>query len=192
MQREVFAGVALGTILATIGMIRLAVWQSLFHTYGEHRHLVAITVAVSLVGVVLWGTVSGSMLPFVIRGWAPTRERFGAVHRYAVDVSGLVIYFEVARTVLGGPCCDGAARWCNVPSVRTFSGEALILDVFDLQEKDRIVTLLTRERGKKKGVAPGARRKYSRFAGQLQPLAKVRCAGSRRRAATWCASARSS
>jgi DNA repair protein RecO (recombination protein O) len=57
--------------------------------------------------------------------------------------------------------------------VRTFSGEALILDVFDLHEKDRIVTLLTRERGKKKGVAPGARRKYSRFAGQLQPLAKV-------------------
>ena len=57
--------------------------------------------------------------------------------------------------------------------MRSFSGEALILDVFDLHEKDRIVTLLTRERGKKKGVAPGARRKYSRFAGQLQPLAKV-------------------
>ncbi|MGD2114235.1 MAG: DNA repair protein RecO [Acidobacteriota bacterium] len=58
--------------------------------------------------------------------------------------------------------------------MRTFQGDALILDVFDLHEKDRIVTLLTRERGKKKGVARGARRKYSRFAGQLQPLAKVR------------------
>lgn len=57
--------------------------------------------------------------------------------------------------------------------MRAFSGEALILDVFDLHEKDRIVTLLTRERGKKKGVARGARRKYSRFAGQLQPLARV-------------------
>jgi DNA repair protein RecO (recombination protein O) len=57
--------------------------------------------------------------------------------------------------------------------VRTYSGEALILDVFDLHEKDRIVTLLTRERGKKKGVARSARTKYSRFAGQLQPLAKV-------------------
>jgi DNA repair protein RecO (recombination protein O) len=57
--------------------------------------------------------------------------------------------------------------------MRTFSGEALILDVFDLHEKDRIVTLLTREQGKKKGVAAGARRKYSRFAGQLQPLARV-------------------
>lgn len=57
--------------------------------------------------------------------------------------------------------------------MRTFSGEALILDVFDLHEKDRIVTLLTRERGRKKGVARSARAKYSRFAGQLQPLAKV-------------------
>jgi len=57
--------------------------------------------------------------------------------------------------------------------MRTFAGEALILDVFDLHEKDRIVTLLTREHGKKKGVAAGARRKYSRFAGQLQPLARV-------------------
>ena len=58
--------------------------------------------------------------------------------------------------------------------MRAFGGEALILDVFDLHETDRIVTLLTRERGKTKGVARGARRKYSRFAGQLQPLARVR------------------
>lgn len=57
--------------------------------------------------------------------------------------------------------------------MRSFSGEALILDVFDLHEKDRIVTLLTQEVGKKKGVARGARRKYSRFAGQLQPLARI-------------------
>ncbi len=54
------------------------------------------------------------------------------------------------------------------------TAEALILDVFDLHDQDRIVTFLTREQGKKKGVARGARRKYSRFAGQLQPLAKVR------------------
>ncbi len=53
------------------------------------------------------------------------------------------------------------------------SGEAIILDVLDLQEYDRIVVFLTRESGKKRGVANGARRKYSRFAGQLQPLAKV-------------------
>lgn len=58
--------------------------------------------------------------------------------------------------------------------MRTFAGEALILDVFDLHETDRIVTFLTRERGKTKGVAKGARRKYSRFAGELQPLARVK------------------
>lgn len=57
--------------------------------------------------------------------------------------------------------------------MRSFFGEAIILDVFDLHETDRIVTFLTRERGKTKGVARGARRKYSRFAGELQPLARV-------------------
>src|SRR5689334_4598298 len=54
-----------------------------------------------------------------------------------------------------------------------FTAEALILDVFDLHDRDRIVTFLTREHGKKKGVAQGARTKHSRFQGQLQPLAKV-------------------
>src|SRR5947209_18409558 len=54
-----------------------------------------------------------------------------------------------------------------------FTAEALVLDVFDLHDRDRIVTFLTREQGKKRGVARGARTKYSRFAGQLQPLAKV-------------------
>ena len=54
------------------------------------------------------------------------------------------------------------------------SFDALLLDVFDLQEQDRIVTFLTAERGKKRGVARGARRKHSRFAGQLQPLSKAR------------------
>ena len=54
------------------------------------------------------------------------------------------------------------------------SAEALLLDAFDLQDGDRIVTFLTRDRGKVRGVAKGAKRKYSRFAGQLQPLAKVK------------------
>jgi DNA repair protein RecO (recombination protein O) len=57
--------------------------------------------------------------------------------------------------------------------VSILSAEALVLDVFDLHDDDRIVTFLTREQGKKRGVAKGARRKHSRFAGQLQPLAKV-------------------
>ena len=61
------------------------------------------------------------------------------------------------------------------------SADALLLDVFDLQEHDRIVTFLTAEWGKKRGVARGARRKHSRFAGQLQPLAKARVTWFERR-----------
>ncbi len=57
--------------------------------------------------------------------------------------------------------------------MRTLSAVALILDVFDLHERDRIVTLLSAEYGVRRGVARGARTKYSRYAGQLQPLAKV-------------------
>ena len=57
--------------------------------------------------------------------------------------------------------------------MRSLSAEALLLDVFDLQERDRIVSFLTAQWGKKRGVARGARAKYSRFSGQLQPLAKI-------------------
>jgi len=58
--------------------------------------------------------------------------------------------------------------------MRSFQAEAILLEVVDLQEADRVVTFLTREQGKKRGAARGAKRKYSRFAGELQPLAKVR------------------
>jgi magnesium transporter len=103
LRRELGAGVVLGAILATIGMVRILVWQSLFGTYGEHAALIAVTVGLSLVGVVTWGTVSGSMLPFVLR-----RLRFDPASASApfvatlVDVSGLVIYFSVAQVVLRG------------------------------------------------------------------------------------------
>ncbi len=58
--------------------------------------------------------------------------------------------------------------------MQLYSTEALLLDVVDLHDYDRIVTFLTRKWGKKRGVARGARRKYSRFGGQLQPLSKVK------------------
>src|SRR2546429_5714171 len=67
VAREVVSGLGLGFILAFIGMGRILLWQALFHTYGAHYALVALTVAASLVGVVLWGTVVGSMLPFILR-----------------------------------------------------------------------------------------------------------------------------
>ncbi len=103
MRREVLAGVALGLILATLGMLRILVWQQVFHTYGAHPVPVAITVAISLVGIVTWGTVAGSMLPFVIRraGFDPASASAPFVATL-VDVSGLVIYFSVAQVVLRG------------------------------------------------------------------------------------------
>jgi len=97
MRREIGAGLSLGLILATLGFIRIVAWQLMFGTY------VAASVAVSLVGVVTWGTVMGSMLPFVIRrfGFDPASASAPFVATL-VDVSGLMIYFNVARLILGG------------------------------------------------------------------------------------------
>ncbi len=103
VYRELLAGLSLGTILASIGLVRILVWQGLFHSYGEHYVLVAMTVALSLVGVVCWGTLSGAMLPFVLSGIgfdpASASAPFVAT---LVDVSGLLIYFTVAGIILGG------------------------------------------------------------------------------------------
>jgi magnesium transporter len=100
--REFVAGLALGTILATIGALRIVVWEAMFHSYGPHYLSVAIVVAVSLVGVVMWGTLVGSMLPFAIRrfGFDPASASAPFVATL-VDVLGLVIYFSVAQVVLG-------------------------------------------------------------------------------------------
>jgi magnesium transporter len=103
VRRELAAGLSLGVILACIGAVRIVAWQSLFHSYGEHYGLVAATVALSLVGVVTWGTLAGSMLPFVIRrlGFDPASASAPFVATL-VDVTGLVIYFNAAQVVLGG------------------------------------------------------------------------------------------
>jgi magnesium transporter len=103
MRREVLTGLSLGLILAAIGLARIVLWEVLFDSYGEYYLLVALTVALSLVGVVLWGTLSGSMLPFLLRalGLDPASASAPFVATL-VDVSGLVIYFTVASVVLGG------------------------------------------------------------------------------------------
>jgi magnesium transporter len=102
-RREVFSGVALGSVLAAIGFCRILIWQGVFHSYGDHYLLVALTVAFSLIGVVMFGTLAGSMLPFVLRraGMDPASASAPFVATM-VDVSGLVIYFTVAHLVLGG------------------------------------------------------------------------------------------
>jgi magnesium transporter len=102
MGREVLSGLALGAILGTIGVLRITLWQQLhIQDYGEHWVLVALTVGVSLVGVVLWGTLSGSMLPFLLKrvGLDPATSSAPFVATL-VDVTGLVIYFTVASVIL--------------------------------------------------------------------------------------------
>ena len=103
VRREFFAGLVLGLILAPIGVLRVLVWESIFHTYGPHAGALAITVGVALVGVVMWGTLVGSMLPFLLR-----RLKFDPASASApfvatlVDVTGLVIYFTAAQLILRG------------------------------------------------------------------------------------------
>ena len=104
VRREVAAGLALGALLAFIGAVRIVTWHFAFHhMYGEHFAAIAVTVALSLVGVVLWGTVVGSMLPLAIRriGFDPASASAPFVATL-VDVVGLVIYFSVAGVVLSG------------------------------------------------------------------------------------------
>ncbi|PYR63095.1 MAG: magnesium transporter, partial [Acidobacteria bacterium] len=67
LRREVFSGFALGCILAVIGFLRISIWSAFSNLYGPHWLLVAFTVALALIGVVLWGTLVGSMLPFILR-----------------------------------------------------------------------------------------------------------------------------
>jgi magnesium transporter len=103
IQREIFSGLGLGLILGTIGMLRILLWQAMFQTYGPHYMLVATTVGVSLVGVVLWGTMAGSMLPFLLRrlGFDPASASAPFVATL-VDVTGLVIYFTTAGIIMRG------------------------------------------------------------------------------------------
>ena len=103
-SRELPAGLALGVILGVIGFARIMLWQwAGWYDYGSHHALVALTVSLALVGVVLFGSLAGSMLPFVLRriGFDPASASAPFVATL-VDVSGLVIYFSVALLLLRG------------------------------------------------------------------------------------------
>ena len=103
MRREVLSGLGLGVILGTIGFLRISIWSAFSDIYGPHWMLVAFTVGLALVGIVLWGTLAGSMLPFMLRrfGFDPATSSAPFVATL-VDVTGLVIYFSVAVVVLRG------------------------------------------------------------------------------------------
>lgn len=103
MHRELVTGLSLGCILGAIGLVRIVVWQEFFHSYGPHWWLIGLTVGVSLIGIVLWGTVAGSLLPFALRrvGFDPASASTPFVATL-VDVTGLIIYFTVASWILRG------------------------------------------------------------------------------------------
>jgi magnesium transporter len=103
MRRELAAGLALGLILGTVGFLRIAAWSMFSDVYGAHWLLVACTVGVSLVGIVLWGSLTGSMLPLLLKrlGFDPATSSAPFVATL-VDVTGLVIYFSVAYVFLHG------------------------------------------------------------------------------------------
>jgi magnesium transporter len=103
VRRELFSGLALGAILGTMGFVRTAGWSLFTDVYGAHWLLIAVTVGVTLVGVVVWGALVGSMLPLVLRrlGFDPATSSAPFVATL-VDVTGLVIYFSVGVLVLRG------------------------------------------------------------------------------------------
>ncbi|PSL46773.1 magnesium transporter [Chitinophaga niastensis] len=103
MRRELLSGMLLGSVLGAIGFIRIMLWSYFFHSYHGHGMLIGATVGFSLIGVVLWGTLSGSMLPLLLKkcGADPATSSAPFVATL-VDVTGLLIYFTVAYTLMKG------------------------------------------------------------------------------------------
>jgi len=103
MRREFLSGLFLGSVLGIIGFTRVTIWTLFSNIYGEHWLLVAFVVGFSLVGVVLWGTLSGSMLPLILKklGADPAVSSAPFVATL-VDVTGLVIYFSIAFLIMHG------------------------------------------------------------------------------------------
>ena len=109
MRREILSGFTLGAILGLIGFFRICIWHYLMthgvmqDLYGVHWFLISVSVGISLVGVVLWGSLMGSMLPLILKrlGADPAVSSAPFVATL-VDVTGLVIYFSVAYLFLKG------------------------------------------------------------------------------------------
>jgi len=102
--RELPTGAILGAILGVIAVIRIAAWQWLgFFDYGQHWALLAVTIGAALIGIVTFGSLSGSMLPFILKrvGFDPASASAPFVATL-VDVSGLIIYFTAASVIMSG------------------------------------------------------------------------------------------
>jgi magnesium transporter len=103
MKREILSGFSLGCILGIIGFLQVGVLAKFTGVIGEHWSLIGLTVGFSLIGIVLWGTLSGSMLPFILKklGADPATSSAPLVATM-VDVTGLIIYFSFAILILSG------------------------------------------------------------------------------------------
>lgn len=103
LVREICSGLVLGLLLGTLGLLRVVLWPNAAGVYGEHYLRIGFVVAISLVSVVLWGTVAGSMLPLLLKrvGLDPASASAPCVATI-VDVTGLVFYFSIASMLLGG------------------------------------------------------------------------------------------
>lgn len=103
MRREVFSGLAMGSVLGVIGFAQVVFISQFSAEIGSHLSLIALTVGVSLIGIVLWGNMAGSMLPFILKrfGLDPATSSAPLVATM-VDVTGIIIYFTVALVILGG------------------------------------------------------------------------------------------
>lgn len=101
--KEIVVGLALGLILGSVGLLRILLWPTREALYGPHYVRIGLAVSLSLVGIVLWGSLSGSMLPFLLRKLkldpATASAPFVAT---IVDVSGIIIYFTIATAMLKG------------------------------------------------------------------------------------------
>ena len=102
-RREIFSGIFLGFALGLIGFFRVVLWSTFSDMYGAHWFLIALTVFLSLIGVVIWGTLSGAMMPLVLKkfGFDPAVSSTPFVATM-VDVTGLIIYFSIALYILQG------------------------------------------------------------------------------------------
>jgi magnesium transporter len=104
MKREIISGLLLGTVLGLIGLTRVVFWHAIFpDVYGEHYLLIGWVLCITLLGIVLWGTLCGSMLPLALKrlGADPAVSSAPFVATL-VDITGLVIYFSVAFAILSG------------------------------------------------------------------------------------------
>lgn len=103
MKREMMAGLALGLMLGFLGFLRVAIWSNVWGVYGPHWLAIGFVVGLSLLGVVMWGIVTGAMLPFVLKklGADPATSSAPFVATL-VDVTGLIIYFTLAAFILDG------------------------------------------------------------------------------------------